>query len=547
MQLSDRIPSVSPGLSYQQDRYSSRLPAVVLLALVIASVPIVVCMPLTSDTVLFDLQAQTVQDGGVLYRDILEPNLPGVVWIHLLLRTMAGWSSEAMRTADLLIVAAACFLLCRLALSNPLPTHGSLGASSQISMRYRICLPLLFMGLFYLSRNEWCHCQRDSWMLLPVALALTVRTAAFSGTPQKFRNVLRLAEGFLWGISFWIKPHIAISVVTLFVLEILTSRTRRTAFREISLVICGGLLAAVPGIFWLVHTNAWSPFLEMQLEWNPEYLQAGRERRTWTRVWYMLIRFHPWWMIHCLAVPCALSRIRAGLIRRSSSAFGSDDLLTSLQIPAVYLSWLGQACLLQHAMDYIQVPPVILGISVLAAGMPAIPATLKRAVLAASVCLAMMLSPQLWPERLSHWFDCFREGSSWSMKTRLAQGRFPDWENLQPVVDFLADQDVTTGDVTCFTVHSIHVYDALRIRPSTRYIGISVLLELFPARRDEIAETVETSGHRYIVTDSDEAKMNSEQFPWNLPVVFHSGSFRVHRAAGPGDVSRAAAAMEQLQ
>tara|TARA_B100001939_G_scaffold335217_1_gene337019 strand:+ start:608 stop:751 length:144 start_codon:yes stop_codon:yes gene_type:complete len=47
-------------------------------------------MPLNSDTALFDVQAAEVLKGGVMYRDIVEPNLPGVVWIHLLIRSVAG-------------------------------------------------------------------------------------------------------------------------------------------------------------------------------------------------------------------------------------------------------------------------------------------------------------------------------------------------------------------------------------------------------------------------------------------------------------------------
>lgn len=182
-------------------------------------------------------------------------------------------------------------------------------------------------------------------------------------------------------------------------------------------------------------------------------------------------------------------------------------------------------------MDYHQVSPGILGVSVLSAGVSVVPAMLKRHLLAASASLVVVLSGQRLPERLSRWFDCFKEGSSWSMKTELAQGRWPDWANLNPVVEFLADQNVTTGNVTCFTVHSIHVDDVLRSRPSTRYLGISIWLELFPAHRGQIAETVKTSGHRYVLTDSDEAEMNRDHFPANLPVVVHSWNFCVHRAA----------------
>jgi len=47
-----------------------------LLLLLVSQFPIFVQQTLTPDTVLYDLQARCLLNGGVLYRDILEPNLP---------------------------------------------------------------------------------------------------------------------------------------------------------------------------------------------------------------------------------------------------------------------------------------------------------------------------------------------------------------------------------------------------------------------------------------------------------------------------------------
>ncbi len=68
-----------------------------LLALLVSQVPIFVRLTLTPDAVLYDLQAGCLLEGGVLYRDVLEPNLPGVVWIHAVVRSVAGWSPEALQ------------------------------------------------------------------------------------------------------------------------------------------------------------------------------------------------------------------------------------------------------------------------------------------------------------------------------------------------------------------------------------------------------------------------------------------------------------------
>lgn len=521
---------VLPGRISSESCAVSWLAAGLLLIVLVVSIPLFVCMPLTSDTVLYDIQARLVFDGGVLYRDLLEPNLPGVVWIHLLLRSLIGWSSEAIRAADLLFVASACWLLARLAISDRSDRVEHQANREHSGSRTTVWLPLLFMGLFYLSRNEWCHCQRDSWMLLPAALAMTVRGRYLAGKSENCTEPWLLLEGVLWGVAFWIKPHIAITVLALFTFEILLTSNRMQTIGRIGIVIAGGLLAGIPGVCWLLYSDAMSSFIEMQLEWNREYLQAGWDRRTSSRLWYMLIRFHPWWMVHIIALPLAIARIYRHVVSRqqfSSRGFENQRSGAGL-LSVVYLSWFAQAALLQHAMDYIHVPPVLLGIAVLSTGLPTVSHFIKRQTLAAAASMALLLSPQFWPERLSMWARCFEEGSSSSVKSKLALGRFPDWKNLNLVVDYLADKNVTTGDVTCYTVHTIHVYDALQIRPSTRYAGISVLLELFPSHRERISSDVGQCGHRYVVTDSDESPPDPTRFPWNLPVAFRAGNFSVH-------------------
>ena len=68
--------------------------------------PIFLQMTLTPDAVLFDIQTRCLLDGGVLYRNVVEPNLPGVVWIHALVRSVAGWSPMVLRSFDLAVVIA---------------------------------------------------------------------------------------------------------------------------------------------------------------------------------------------------------------------------------------------------------------------------------------------------------------------------------------------------------------------------------------------------------------------------------------------------------
>jgi hypothetical protein len=532
-----------------------------LLALLVLSIPIVVCMPLTSDTVLFDLQAKIVLNGGALYRDVIEPNLPGVVWIHILVRTLVGWTSEAIRLIDLALFGFSAGLLSAIAVAarnsrrdvspNSEASGNISSETTSVFLRIRdalseISVPLLFLCLFYLSRNEWCHCQRDTWMLLPAVLAMLCRDASLSRREHRMFSKFAMLEGVFWGVAFWIKPHVAVSVVLLCLAEIVTSAQRRLTLSRIAVVGFGGLFCAVPGIIWLVNTGAWSSFVDMQLNWNPEYLASGRSRKTMERVGMMMVRFHPWWLVHLIALPVSVKLMRDyfRMAGRDSEATEFVGIRRQASLSMLYLSWFLQACLLQHAMDYIQVPPVMLGIAVITSVPVRRPSVVRRTLLTAAATLGFLMSPQLWPERLSLWFVCVQEGSSTAVRAELAQGRFPDWKNLQQVVEFLQRQNVRSGDVTCVNVHSLHIYDALRILPSTRYPAVAVLMELFPSRRDQIETAVRTSGHRFVVTDADERRLDVAQYPGCLPVIFQAGQFRVHTASGETEARHSAAQPE---
>ncbi|QGQ31870.1 hypothetical protein [Gimesia maris] len=129
-----------------------------LLLLVVTATPQLVCMPVTNDVSYYDLQTRTVMRGGVLYRDIVEPNFPGVVWVHLTIRGMFGWSTEVLRICDLILFGLTVTFLARFV--SP--------------VRFQLSF-LLFLA--YYSVSEWCHVQRDLWLLLPTAVALNLRWA----------------------------------------------------------------------------------------------------------------------------------------------------------------------------------------------------------------------------------------------------------------------------------------------------------------------------------------------------------------------------------
>lgn len=476
-----------------------------LTGLLLLAGPLFVGMPLNSDTALFDVQARTVLDGGVAYRDVIEPNLPGVLWVHMAVRSLVGWSSESMRVVDLMLFAAVLWLW-----------SAASGQSAATRGVY-----LLVASFFYLTRNEWCHAQRDVWMLVPAGAAMLLRMRRGMSSD----TLMSILEGICWGAAFWIKPHIVIPAATLMLLDLIRIQ-RLSALRDIAMIIVGGILAAVPGVLWLLNSGAWGPFLEMMLEWNPEYVAAGRERMSLDRWLMMSRRFAPWLWIHAVAVPIAVTGVMRGLRRGE----GSSDR-RQLLISGCYLGWLAQSVALQHVLDYIHVPGILLGLTVVCGHSWRLPVINRRFVVACFVLLAVFSTPLFRPQSLRQWPRVLTHGSTTDVRNRLAHGNLPDWIHLSEVIQYLNEQQVQDGDVTCMNVHSVHIYNETHTLPSTRFWSVAILQDLFPQRAAAIAATVRESRHRFVVVESKETSLIGGAHPnrWmeQLTPVFQSGSYRV--------------------
>ena len=482
-----------------------------LAVFLIMAVPLFVAAPVTSDTSLFDVQAMTVLKGGTLYRDVLEPNLPGIVWLHLAIRSVVGWSSEAIRIVDLLLFGTTVFLLSCLVRRDD---------KQQSSIQH---LPLLALvtTLFYLTRNEWCHCQRDIWMMVPASGALLLR---FRRTTVRMRSCV--LEGAFWGIAFWIKPHIAIPAAAVVVVDLTRRSDWRAVRTDVSGMIAGGITIAIPGIAWLMATGAWDHFWIMMLDWNPEYLATGKTRRSWERLSFLAVRFWPWWLIHIVTVPVAVRHLRT-LWPAASDERNDKTVLLS----ACYLAWLIQTFTLQHAMDYIHVPEVLLAICVLARHPWKLDRPVRQCAVAGLLIVGTISAPQFHHGRLSTWWTCCTHGSTAETRDVLAQGNFPNWIHLDRVRAFLAEQEARDGDIACLNVHSIHLHKELGVLPSSRYWCVSHPLTMYPSRFDQIMAAIQDPEPRFVVVEKTETAIAGQvlpaQFPGQYPVIFESGTYRV--------------------
>ena len=522
------------------------LALVALTAVLAIGLPLVLRTPVWVDVTYHDLSAWNVLHGGVHYRDVFETNLPGMVWLHCLVRPVVGWSHEAIRVVDLVVFGGVLFLLTR-----PMKTSG-------VSLSGRIWF-LTAAALFYLFETEFIHCQRDGWMLLPAVGATSLR----AGPRRWYRSV---AEGLLWGSAVWIKPHVLVPALAVWLVS-LRSQTRRAAVYDTLALLAGGLLAGAAGSVWLVRTGAWGPMWDVLLNWNQEYYHWS-----WADLWYKVrvatAYFGPFSLLHFAAVPVAV----VAVVRRDPNR---------ALLAALYLGWLAQATVIQKTFDYAHYPPTLLGLAVLAAHRwPVGPVFLSWCVAAGLVNEFAGNSPWLTnlqrlnpvaartvlphhpiarADRLALWVRCWTDGS-WELKDRLTFYHdihcAPDWGDLQRVADFLATKHLKDRELICWhdSTHPLYVW--LNVRPAIRYPHVITAMK-FRSKRDQIRREAFESPARYVVSDLVPATYLSgplgpppppgpasdlpagfpawgkDVYPWNQPVVFRAGRYFVHEIRAP--------------
>ena len=513
-----------------------------LLAVLVINAPAFLCMGLDPDAMQWDLGTRTVLRGEIPYQDWKENNLPGMLWLHVLIRSLLGWRSEVLRAADGLIVLTLIWQLTRW-----------LPSSASRNTRLGIAGVLL---VFYLSTSEWCHCQRDVWMLLPALLALSLRlrqVRRLSGPETRARRIMRKAfvEGILWGIAFWIKPVV---VVPAFLCWLLSARlvwlgdgSARKIFLDAGGVISGGLACGAAGVSWLVAVGAWPSFAEILFVWNREYIAtdvSGGHR--WLLLAGFAIRFFPWLLIHFLAVPMAVGQIANTMIRSRQTR--EDDVQTLLA--GFYLGWLLQAVCLQHLYDYVQIPPIFLGLTVVAcryatSGRP----FTRRLVPAMFLVFVLARFPALCANRLNVWARCCREGSTAALRDRLTLLPKVSWSDLERVKSFLRDQRVGDGELSCTHMSAIHLYRELDVNPATPFAFLQSPLISFRSRQGALFAEVAASRQRFLVCDAEGFGMEKLRaalhwdedpeytpppslYPWSNRLVFRSGRYLVFRLSG---------------
>lgn len=551
-----------------------------LLLLVISQVPLFLQLTLTPDTVLYDLQARLVLEDGVLYRDIVEPNLPGVVWVHAGLRFLFGWSPLVLRIFDLGVVAGISLILSHIIVPCSSSWLAELEEDSgRRVLRYSL---VLLIGSFYLSTSEWCHCQRDTWMLLPCLVAVLLRLARTEVRGMStFAWIMNaFGEGVFWASAFWLKPFVAVPALIVILVSLKTTGSVRLWLLETVLVLLGGIATGAAGILWMMQNGCWNAFTTMMLEWNGDYYQSGRSRWTMDRLLAHVQRFSPWIVLHLPAASlCVTMFIRTGILwgRKLFEKAVSEAPSASPQVVllrSVYAGWMVQCLLFQQLFDYVYVPAMILAISVclqalipVAAGIRisagrlcARPACLVSGAVLCWLVIAVPGSSLMQKERIQTWRSCVVALSSGRIddvtRDAISQTPFPRWTELSRMMEQLQHSRLRPQRLMAYSGNLIHVYPGLHQMPPTRFVYLDALARCFPARRQEMLKAVQTAGVDYVLADLQEdgweetpsdgrllpdeisASAPTLPFPWNQTPVYRSGSYVLLRCDQPtGELS----------
>ena len=522
-------------------------------------------MPPWNDVTLHDMVARTMLRGGVHYRDVFDTNLPGIDWSMAAVRYLFGWSYEVLRAVDLLVIGGIVAALC-----GWVRRCGGTG--------YAVAWFVAAAALFYPFLSEFNHVQRDPWMLLPAVIAARLRLRrlvrslspafpppvkqTFSGVPGGVAPPVAtplndasddsgkgvrssLLEGFVWGLAVWVKPHVVIPALAVWAVSaVLLSRhePRKRIATDLAGLLLGGVLAGAPGVLWLVGTGAWPYFLDIFLNWNPDYLsEAGSVAMRFGTTFDC---FRPWSILHYAALPLALLALwearvwsrRAGgpatvpgpgrLYRTAAS---EREVAARALLAACYLAWLAQAVLVQKAFDYVHVPLMFLGMALIAgqrwcfgfayllwfvlvgvlvnvaelypAAAPAV-----RALDPADSHVKFEKHPLADRDVMKLWPRCWIEGGSPEMRDKL--GQYTDvhcgtkWRELEDVAAYLRTVQPPLGprELNCWHDSTHPLYLMLDLDPATRYMHYGTAFGI-RSKREVIEREVRASPQRYVVSD----------------------------------------------
>ncbi len=543
--MTDSTPSMSRFEFLCFWRYTS-LPVLLSVLFVVLGIPIFLRMPLWCDITLYDVAARSILAGGVHYRDVFDTNTPGYVWCLTVLRATLGTSSIAIRAVDLGIFAGIVILLDQLA---------KLGGGTRTSRNWAIA----GMLSFYPFSTEFIHAQRDVWLALPMLAAVYLRLQRI-GRSARGAEVgyfwPAFAEGLLWALATWIKPHVIPLALCTWLLTIprLSEGSWRCAGRDLAGNLTAGIALGLAGVALLVQSGTWPHFVIVMTEWNGHYADIIFEEFRF-RLQDELYWFPPWSLMVVPSVLLVVLALIDGRIFSSKwlaawergpigrevspglydSAPDDSARFARAVLAGTYLIWVINSLVFQRAFLYVHATETLMMMALWASQRWCLPAFVIGCIAAISLLFRIGDDVPEVRDSLSgsrsfnydkleidyrhalgergyaqRWVACFETPSTGPDDARLKDTlkRYhqhvatTNWEELNEVETFLRSQNVRDREVVCWDEGVHPLYLNLGIQPGLRFMHIHNAERIWDDAAEKIrSELQPNTSLRFVVSD----------------------------------------------
>jgi hypothetical protein len=203
--------------------------------------------PLWEDQAIFHYMAWAARHGSVLYRDVINMNWPGCVFVHMLAQSFAGMDASGVRLVEVVFLGFQCL------------------ATAAILRSYRAPFPLRAAAITifvvaYLDGGAQQTAQRESFMTPCLAVALlpllaSSRWESRDGFPKPLGAPLWFVAGAAAAFGASIKPTLCVPLAGAALGTLLSWRGPRRALWERFGAYARGAAAVVVGIlgFFVRH------------------------------------------------------------------------------------------------------------------------------------------------------------------------------------------------------------------------------------------------------------------------------------------------------
>ena len=213
---------------------------------------------ITHDSVLIQYITLLIDEfGRVPYADIFDTALPGTLLLHLFAGKVFGHTESGLQFFNFLFCSV--FILCNFNLLKGFSLIPRLVGS-------------IFFIFWYLSFGHEMSLERDFTATFFIALAYLV-SYKLEGRVINF-----VLLGFLMGVTFTIKPHLAVGAPIFFYL--LNKHSLEGFWEKIGASFFGFVLPIAGSLFWLKQTKGLEGFFDMVTNYLPQYVEIiSREHR----------------------------------------------------------------------------------------------------------------------------------------------------------------------------------------------------------------------------------------------------------------------------